>query len=177
MTTLFDDEDRLNKIKIDMEVERIVAQRLPSEIRKVLKDPVQLQIIIQEQNKELEILRPQAELYQSFLDSMGEISCNHAHKMVNLFYVNPQGKKEKMGSDYFINLLVLDKIIYMGFDGYEIYSSHKNHGRTAFSTKNNRNFTSVLFNSTGANYIVKKYLNDDRIFFSKNRRLYIKGEI
>lgn len=121
----------------------------------------------------LEIAQSKATKYDHFLNSKGEIDCTSMADLIQLYYITPQGKYVRMGGQYFIQLLVLDKIIYKTPDGYRLYASHKEYGRTAFSQSNGLSHTSVLFNKKGADYLLKKYEDDSRRWCTQKRNLVL----
>ena len=146
------------------------------ELQRIQSDPMVLisycQNMIQQQAIQIKEMKPKVEMYESFLDSNGELSCTDAAEAVNLLYINPQGKKERMGNHYFLQVLAYDGIVRKDINGYSIYASHKNHGRTKSTTRNNKVKTHVLFNTKGVDYLVKKYKDDKRIWRAINGQLY-----
>ena len=57
MTTLFDDPEKLNELKIQMEVEKRLSELLPVKIKEAFNDPYQLQNLIMSRDKEIELDR------------------------------------------------------------------------------------------------------------------------
>ena len=146
------------------------------ELQRIQTDPMVLlnycQNMIAQQAIQIKEMKPKVEMYESFLDSNGELSCTDAADVISLYYITPQGKKERMGNHYFLQVLYHDRIIRKNVTGYSIYAEHKHHGRTKPTTKNNQVWTHVLFNAKGVDYLVKKYKDDKRVWRAINRQLY-----
>jgi len=156
--------------------ENEIRTRVNQELQRFLSNPMNIiqvcQETIQKQALQIEEMKPKVEFYEQFLDSNGEMSCTIAADAVNLNYINPKGKSERMGNMYFLQVLTIDHIIHKEPNGYNIYASHKHYGRTKITTRNNHIKTSVLFNAKGLDYLIKKYKDDKRIWQAINGQLY-----
>lgn len=134
------------------------------------------QVMIEKLSLKIKEMQPKVELYDRFLDANGEIDCAAVSDIIGLYYINPKGKKERMGRDYLIQVLEHDNIIFKGTNGYKLYSSHKDHGRTKTTEKYGYIRNSVLFNSKGIDYLVKKYKDERRIWRAIDGQLYCTGD-
>jgi len=168
--SLFDEQKNISEIQI-REDER----------RRLLEDPT---FVIQAYQKRLEslegqlvIYKPKAELYEGLIGSINGKDCGSMSNLLDLYYINPQGKKTKIGPDYIIQVFVYDKIIFKNYSGYNLYAAHKEHGETVPSTRNGYCFDSVVFNSKGVDYLLRKYRDDKRIWRAINRKLVCESEI
>lgn len=168
--SLFDEQKGMSEIQI-REDER----------RRLLEDP---NFVIQAYQQrlasvetQLTIYKPKAELYDTFLSSIGEVDCSAISNIITLYYVNPKGKISKVGSDYILQILEYDNILRKEFNGYELYATHKEYGRTKYTTRYGYNYSSVIFNAKGVDYLVRKYKDDKRVWRAINRKLVCESEI
>jgi len=156
--------------------EKEIQTRVDQEIQRISSNPMMIiqlcQRTIESQALQISEMKPKVEMYEQFLDSNGELTCTAAADTVNLSYITPQGKQERMGNQYFLQVLTYDKIIHKEINGYNLYASHKQYGRTKTTAKNDHIKTSVLFNAKGLDYLVRKYKDDKRIWRAINGQLY-----
>lgn len=168
MANLFDDEDRLSKLKIELEVEKQLQVRLDD----ILKSPDKLQSLLIERNKQIADMTPKVDAYHRFIDADGEVSCDAVADSVILFYSPERGKhKKRMGRNYMIQVLKHDRIIFEDRNGFKLYAAYKEYGRTQTSEKNGFIKTSVKFSAKGIAYLEKKYNEDNRTWKVENGKL------
>lgn len=125
--------------------------------------------------KEIETLRPAADKYRQFLDSDGFIDAAEASAVVRLKYVNPAGKIEIMGRNYFLKVLAIDGFLLETAGGYRFSSRYEKSGIgiTRVVTRNDRVRSVCLFNATGLDRLIEKYRKDTRCWYStKDHNFY-----
>jgi hypothetical protein len=117
---------------------------------------------------EVKELRPAADKYRQFLDSDGFIDAAEASAIIRLKYINPAGKTEIMGRNYFLNVLCRDGYILETASGYRFTSRYEKSGIgvTRVVTRNDRVRSVCLFNAVGLDRLIEKYQKDTRCWYS-----------
>ena len=175
MTNLFDDEEKLNELKIEMEVEKRIKKIKDDALNEIANNP---DLVIQAYRDKLALVEeqvgymlPKVEAHDKFIRAKGEVSCDAAADSIILDYITEKGKIKRMGRNYIIEVLKYDGIIRQDYEGYKLHSAFKEYGRTQTSEVSGRIYTSIKFSAKGIAYLEKRYNQDKRTWSVYNGKL------
>lgn len=175
MTNLFDDEEKLIELKIQLEVEKRVEKIKQDTLSEITNDP---DMVIKAYMDKLSLVEervlsmiPKVEAHDKFIRAKGEVSCDAAADSIILDYITEKGKIKRMGRNYIIEVLKYDGIIRQDYEGYKLHSAFKQYGRTQTSNVGGYIYTSVKFSAKGIAYLEKRYSQDKRTWSVTNGKL------